>query len=224
MPLTRPPSLSDSFLDYNLYNEKENPLSPLSIEITQRIESFPIKKKEKTWNVTITRYALRFMFHILLIGFFETLFFFFFVSGQESNALSKDTNMFTQQLTSQCVNFTREEKQVFNNIINTLINTSDLYNKALISSQSREIYNQNLLIQAWMYEIAIFSIFIITAVYSKWKKITISWKRIFLENVALISFLALYEVMFFETIVFNFKAISISELEANALRNIESNC
>jgi hypothetical protein len=213
MPLKRPQSLSDSFAYHALNIEKTNDFSIQYIE-----------KKPKHWNAFLVRYALRFLFHILLIGLFETLFFFYYVSQKENSALQNDVNVFLSQITNECQNFTLQEKQLLNDLINLVVNASSIRREAFEDEMRRNQQNQSLFLQAWMYEVGVGGLFLMTIAYSKIQTIRIRWNRIFLENIVLIVLLGLYEYAFFSSIVYQYRPISTTELESSALQKIEDVC
>jgi hypothetical protein len=214
MSMKRPQSFSDSFIYLNLEPERESP----------KIVYLPAVKKKRTWTICITQYSIHFLFHILLIGFFETLFFFYFVSNQENTALLSDVNVLVGQLTSQCYNYTSTEIAIFNDFIDLIRNSTGVDSLSSIDTSQRIQFNNGLLLQAWMYELGIFILFLAACGYSKWKKIEIRWRKILFENLMLIFFLALYEFAFFRTIVFQYQPMGAYELEDYTLRSIEENC
>lgn len=216
MSQKRPQSFSDSFIYVNLEQVQEK-------EPT-KIVFFPTVKKPRTWKVFITRYSIHFLFHILLIGFFETLFFFYFVSDQENSALLKDVDVLVGQLTRQCYNYSLVEREIFNDFIGLLRNSSGVEAVSALDTSQRIQFNNGLLFQAWMYELGILVVFVGACLYSKIEKIEVKWRRLVLENGMLIFFLAMYELAFFRTIVFQYMPMGAIELEDYTLRSIEDAC
>lgn len=210
--LKRPPSLSDSFLYMDI--EKDSINRVLSHKINQ----------PKPWSDWISYYTLQFLFHLVLIGFFETLFFFYFVSKQENNALQQDVNDLLGQLTSPCSNATKEEKQIFNLLLNIFLNTTELQDQSDTSFESRTAWNQTLFVQGWVYELCLIGLFFLVACIRKYKAFTLPWKKLILENCALVLCLALYEILFFKTIVFQYRPLSTYELEEYAFEKVEELC
>lgn len=230
MPLVRPPSLSDSFVYYNFELTSTDDLRtrspvferPVSQEFS--IQKIKPEREGKNWKILLLRYSIRFSFHILLIGLFETIFFFYFVSNQENNGLLKDVNVFLDQITTPCRNLTLAQKEVLDEILFSIVNLTEIKHSAAVRSEDRASTNHILYVQAWVYECIVFIIFISFTVLSFWKKIKINWKRLILENIALLFFLGMYEYAFFSTIVFNYMPISTDELEASALSRIKDEC
>lgn len=223
MPLTRPPSLSDSFAYHSFNIERAEDFSIQYVEKKPK-EITPNETKTKYYEHTCVRYLTRFLFHILLIGLFETIFFFYYISEKENKGLSTDVNIFLNQVTSQCGNLTTDQKELINDVINLFINITEINANASRDSSHRDYYNHTLFIQAWMYEVGIFVVFLGMILYSRFRKIPIPWKRIIIENMGLISLLASYEYAFFSTIVYRYIPISTYELEAIALKKIEDAC
>ena len=50
------------------------------------------------------------------------------------------------------------------------------------------------------------------------------WRKIVGENVVLIMFLGIYEFVFFRTIIFNYKAISMDELDQRIINEFNQAC
>ena len=100
--MRRPPSYSDSFF---FMPDGESPL-PLVVYIPS---APPPKKSIRT---KIAKRAISFLFHILLISIFETLFFFLFISKSEDAGIQNTINGYITGVVSQCSGWSSNESAV----------------------------------------------------------------------------------------------------------------
>lgn len=161
-------------------------------------------------------YALKklfmFMIHLSLISIFEIIFFFSIVSIYENEAITGVIINFFNNVPTLCQNFDYEEKMNFTQVFNLLVNTTQIDMKANESAINRKDFNHRLFVNAWMYFLIIIGIDIVLFVIKCLYKIKINFKKIFLENLVMIFILAIYEYMFFTSIILLYKNISQNEL------------
>ena len=64
----------------------------------------------------------------------------------------------------------------------------------------------------------------VMTLYIRLRRIKINWKYIILENTAMVGLLALYELMFFNTIIYPYHPISTAEIGRNAVEKLQLQC
>ena len=67
-------------------------------------------------------------------------------------------------------------------------------------------------------------LFSIVIIYVKCRRIKIAWSYIILENTAMVGLLALYELLFFNTIIYPYQPISTEEIERNMIEQLQHSC
>jgi hypothetical protein len=225
--LKRPPSLSESFAwtPENIERANRTPLLTTSddLEIVEEsnISSTPSYYK---YEVIIIEILIKLLLHITLISIFETLFYFFYVSSLEDNGIEKTVNTFIDNAVNKCSNINFTQIQIIDYILEPYINATKIIEYGNEEEISRNIYNQKLMNIAWSYVGGLLGISTIVVIYIKFRKINIKWKIIIGENVAMVILLALYELMFFDTIIYSYKPISTNEIERNTIEQFQSTC
>ena len=233
MHVRRPLSLSEGNIplsDYNFLDDR----SPISLnnECSEKLE---IKENtENTENTevvvisfdcleTVVEYLLRFLMHLSLISFFETLFFFQFVSVDEDRGIDSIATFYTNKVLSVCANFTTEEKAIADYFLQKY-NTSSLINDGLDAAAGRIEKNHNLNIKSWVYFGGLSSFLLLLVGFSRYKKYKIRWVYIIVENCIFVTMLGLYEFMFFESIIKNYLTLTPAELTGQFITGLESTC
>ena len=178
-----------------------------------------ISKKTKT--VMIEKLMI-YITHLTLISLFEIVFYFKIVSIYENVAIIDIINNFFVRVPEYCSSLNPVEKHYFIDEFNKIINTSTLFENSIISKNDRITFNNKLFFIAWMYFIAIFIINIFLFIINVYYTLNISLKKILLDNILMISILAIYEYIFFRTIILLYKNISMDELENNIVNNFYS--
>ena len=105
-----------------------------------------------------------------------------------------------------------------------LINTTQILSAASASAEKRETYNNALQLKAWLYVITLLSIIGVGGGITYWKGISVPWRRILLENIVMVLLLGLYEFFFFKTIIYNYKSLSIEELNGRFINELQTSC
>ncbi len=88
----------------------------------------------------------------------------------------------------------------------------------------RASYNKSISNRAWAYVGAMSGLFVIAVGYIRVRKIKIYWKQVILENITMVLLLALYELMFFDTIIYPYEPVSTAEIERNAVEVLQGSC
>jgi hypothetical protein len=232
--LKRPPSLSDSFTftPENIARANLVPLIPLSEKLD--VVSEEATQLPQTQDVEVNTYwryerkvvevVIKLLFHITLISIFETLFYFLYVSSLEDNGIEKTVNTFIDGAANGCENMTPLQIQIIDDLLEPYINGTEAIIEGNMAQAQRVSYNESISNRAWGYVGGVIGLFILAVVYVKIRKIAIKWKVVVLENLAMVLMLALYELMFFNTIIYPYHPISTEEIERNAIEKLQGSC
>ncbi|NBR60189.1 MAG: hypothetical protein EBT86_00795 [Actinobacteria bacterium] len=174
---------------------------------------------------SILNNIFRFLFHVTLVSIFETLFFFFYVSTLENSGIIQTINGLIGNTVLSCSILNNSERIIVNDILELFLNSSQIIQKGNEVQQNRLEYNNNLFNRAWVYVgslgtlLGLFSI--IVAAYNP---NSIKWGSLILENIGLVIILALYEYMFFSTIITPYLPISSEEIGRNIVYELQHTC
>jgi hypothetical protein len=91
---------------------------------------------------------------------------------------------------------------VIDDLLSPYINATTVIINGNNAERTRIIYNKSILVRAWGYVGGVMGLFVLSVIYVKVRKIEIRWKVVILENLAMVLLLALYELMFFNTIIY----------------------
>lgn len=229
--LRRPPSLSESFAW-----EPENiarvqalalaqPLLPIP-EVGTAIVPAALDNKPTPWKYEkyTVELVIKLLLHITLISVFETLFYFLYVSSLENNGIIKTVGTFINGAAAGCKNMSSIEIEVVNDILGSFLNASQIVAAGNLEAAERATYNKNISNQSWYYVGGVSALFSAALVYVRARKIDVAWKVVILENVAMVCLLALYELMFFDTIIYPYEPISTKEIGRNAIQELQQQC
>lgn len=218
--LYRPPSLSESCA-----RTPENIIRAQAfIDEEQGEENTDIIVRSPGLEQIIVEILVKLSFHVALISIFETLFFFFFVSSLEDTGIQTTVHMFISDAVDACSNLTPSEIILVDNVLEPYINVSTIDRQAANEYAMRTAYNAHLFDKAWIYVGSLCGLFCILALYTRLRKLTLSWKKILLENLAMVILLALYEYMFFSSVIVPYKAVSAQEIARNAIQQMQTTC
>ncbi len=213
IPLLRPPSYSDSFLVLAPVSPQPAPLKvPLSA-VRPRFDF--IWWYEKCVSLLI---------HISLISLFETVFFFQFISKSEDSGLLKTVDGYVFAAADSCYKWPANVTAAVNSLLEVLVNVRNVSNAAAIAADGRDNYNTNLQIQSWLYFVGITALTGTASGWAIWKKYKFHWRRVFLENVAMVTLLGIYEFVFFRTIIYNYVSLSMPEIDQHIVNILRGVC
>ena len=168
--------------------------------------------------------AITYIFHLLLIAFFEIIFFFYVIVKYENYALYNMSDSYINPIIEYCQNLNRTDKIYFFDIFNYLFNSTVINSIGNQDYTSRTIFNDNIIILSWIYVIIIFIIFCLLLFINIFiLKIKLNYKKILLDNFFMIIILGLYEYMFFNTIIVKYKNIDNFTLNMYLLNKV-NNC
>ena len=217
--LKRPPSYSDSFFFMPEYMPLDDFRQLPQLDISGSIPQ-PRKTIATIWIVRILSFGI----HITLIGIFETIFYFSFISKSEDAGIQGTVQNYIQGIITDCKGWPANTTEVISEILSMLINTTQILSAASASAEKRETYNNALQLKAWLYVITLLSIIGVGGGITYWKGISVPWRRILLENIVMVLLLGLYEFFFFKTIIYNYKSLSIEELNGRFINELQTSC
>jgi hypothetical protein len=219
--LKRPPSLSESFA-WTPENIERAYTIPLIVQ--EQANQQELEKQQTTYEQIIVEVTVKLLLHITLISVFETIFYFFYVSSLENNGIEKTVNTFINSAATTCTNLTTPEIEIVDYFLEQYINASLIIAKGNAKEISRSRYNETIINMAWSYVGALLGLSLITLIYIKKRRLVIPWKYIISENVAMVCLLALYELMFFNTIIYEYEPISTDEIARDAIEKFQKSC
>jgi hypothetical protein len=167
---------------------------------------------------------LKLVLHIQFISVFESLFFFLYVSTLEDNGLESTVNTFINGAVGACQNMTTLELDFINLYLGPYVNRTEITWEASQHVAERTAWNTHVMNQSWIYVGGLTGLFLLLLVYAKLRKIEWEWDGILVENAIMVGLLAVYEIIFFNTIIFHYKPITSSEISKNAVDQLHDSC
>jgi len=228
--LKRPPSLSESFAwtPENIARANQIPLISLAERLEGGQEDIDqlVKPSIKYWKYEeqIVEVFIKLLLHIVLISIFETLFYFLYVSSLENNGIETTVNTFINDAVANCMNISPLEIQIIDDFLDPYINATQVITKGNNAGIQRMIYNELISRRAWAYVGGLMGLFMALTVYIRCRRIKINWVYIIFENTLMVVLLALYELMFFNTIIYSYEPISTDEISRDAIRKFQGSC
>lgn len=242
----RPPSLSESYawepenieralasnyessasLSILERGDESNPQNPKSPQSPNNPQNIIFVHESNSFKIVLLDNIFRFLFHLTLISIFETVFFFFYVSTLEDNGIINTTNSIIEKVINSCSKFSNTEKEIANDILSLFVNESVIISNGISSEIERIIYNKKLYNRAWIYMGTLSGTlgFFLIIIYVCNQTHFIKWRVLILENIGLVFMLALYEYMFFSTIIIPYLPITGAEIEKNTIQELQSTC
>jgi len=229
--MRRPPSLSEGCIRLDGYEYEK--MEPLTLTIRNSIQGDltpqvtplpPVLPKVHTWEDTVADYILRFLLHISLIAFFETIFFFKFVSVDEDRGITQITDFYTQKIINSCNNLSTGEIAFLNSILEKIVNVTNIDSVGMSSAINRYNDNQELYKKSWSYFAGISGCFILLSLFSILRKYKIRWSYIFIENLIFVTMLGLYEFIFFLNIIKKYGTMTPQEITMGFVDGLQTTC
>jgi len=168
--------------------------------------------------------ALHFIFHLLLISLFETLFFWLFVSRQEDSALTGLVNTYTGRAFATCATMTPLQRADLRDWVSLFFNTSTALEVAAEAAAERQAFNAALLRNSWLYFGGLATGFGLLTSTAHLRGLHVRWPHLIGENLALVTFLGLYEWMFFRTVALQYRAVTPAELDGMIVTEFLTDC
>jgi hypothetical protein len=234
--MKRPPSLSESYawdpdnIERLHYVQQQEAAAAEAIEtdtLAAIVLEPPVSISTHQRPDTETRclnFMLRLFFHISLISIFESIFFFFYVSTLEDDGILNVIGGFINSAVQSCLAIPSDERAFVQGILLYFVDAQQVDSKGSAAFQTRNTSNALLMNRSWYYVGGCCGMFVSTAVYAKCRHKTIYWRKIILENAAMILLLALYEYMFFTTIIKPYTPITGDEIAQRAVYQLNSSC
>ena len=179
---------------------------------------------ERIYEKHTLEICVKLLLHIMLISIFETLFYFLYISSLENSGIEWTISTFINEAVHGCERMNSTQIEKINDILKKYINPSDIINIGNNQESVRTVYNNMILSKAWRYIYVLMGLFSIVIVYVKCRCIKITWSYIVLENTAMVGLLALYELLFFNTIIYPYQPISTDEIERNMIEQLQNSC
>jgi hypothetical protein len=228
----RPPSFSESHIHLPRLPRVESNQKPLiSMALTEpldlatlSINQTPPATPAPTWSVRAHIWAIRFALHLTLIGAFETVFFWLYVSKSEDQALTSLINNYVDGAITGCQNLTVSQRANASTFLTALFNQTNINAAGISAAAERVTYNGLLLRNSWLYFGTIALLFSTLAGTAKLRRLRVPWIHVIGENVALVTLLGLYEIMFFRTVVFQYRATTMEELDQMVVGELMDAC
>ena len=223
----RPISYSESHIYFNSKNLPLISASDLIINLEEPIKQEAAKQEPVlvvSWFEICTDYGLRFVGHVFLISIFESLFFFYFVSKDEDSGILATTDFYTNTLINSCSNLTEPEITIANYVLTKFVNSSTILAQGLNSALIRERLNFAGFVLSWKYTGVLGGLQALLLFVSYYNKFKIRWSHIIWENLALVTFLGIYEYLFFSTVIKTYQTESPQEISARFVRGLQQQC
>jgi hypothetical protein len=224
--MRRPPSLSESYLsdykfipDHQFFNEVL-----LREPVVNNAQGPAIEIPVYDYCEHFTEYLLRFLFHISMISFFETLFFFQFVSKDEDAGISSISRFYTGRVTSSCKSLNSTDAYYLNTILDKFVNSSQIINQGVRAGLDRDYQNSQLNRVSWIYFAGLNGLLFLLIGFSFYKRYKIRWSYLFFENLMFVTMLGIYEFMFFETIIKKYVTLTPAEISSQFVKGLQSEC
>jgi hypothetical protein len=226
----RPPSFSESHIylpRLPRVESNQKPLILMDIDDLSINRVAPIPRpipQSTTWAVKFHLWATKFALHLTFISAFETLFFWLYVSASEDAALVGLINNYVTGAVAGCHNLTVAQRFNSSAIIAALVNQTNINAAGVAAATDRAIYNGLLLRNSWLYCSAIAFVFVVLAAGARLRRINVNWKHLVGENAALVTLLGIYELMFFRTVIFRYRATTMEELDQMVVGELMDAC
>jgi len=217
-PKYRPPSKSDSFL-----YEKGSYFELTALPLSPPLQPPPSEPSIPRY-LQILHFLYPFLFHITLISIFESAFFFAYVSTLEDNGILNTIQNYVNPLLQGCWNWTTQDRIFAEKILNLILNGTTLSEEATVAEASRSTINASLMHRSWSYVGGLATLTTLLTGILVWKKQAPKWKSLLIEQGSMVLLLAVYEWIFFKTIVLPYKAISVTEVNYYIVQELDTIC
>lgn len=171
-----------------------------------------------------TNLLVKLLLHLTLLSAFESLFYFFYVSSLEDGGIKKTINVFINSAVQRCQNMTIAEIQLINDFVDPLVNTTYIIAEGNTSELVRRHINEKLMDLSWEYAGGLMGVFTALTLYALVRRLDVDWKHAILDNVATLSLLAGYEVLFFNQIIYKYQPLTTHEISRDAVERLQGAC
>ncbi len=158
-------------------------------------------------------FSFKGVFHIFLISAFESVFYFLYINRSENAGILAAINSYYQPLVASCsTSWSPSTKQLVGYILANYIDQPAVDAAGGAASSIRAADNQQLVIWSTSYSAICLAACILLSSWSHFKGWHVNWKKLVGENLGFVVLLALYEIFFFRTIIYNYETLSTPEL------------
>lgn len=222
--IPRPPSYSDSFFFLSPQTIQVNLVGSVnSIPLTTPTVPEAVPEALPPPSRIITK-LLSVGTHITLIGIFETVFYFQFISKSEDGGIQNTINQFLQGTLQQCATWPANTTALIADIVALAVNETAVASAAQAAAQGRQQANGQLQLQAWMYVLVLSFALLVAGLTARSRGHRINWREIVIDNIVLVILLGAYEAFFFETIIYRYQSLTLPELEQSILQQLATSC
>lgn len=214
----RPPSYSDSF--FFMPTLDTSPYIPLG---GGEVTTVVISKSRGAGQIWMIR-GLSFTLHLCLIGIFETLFFFLFISKSEDTGIQGTIQNYVQGVLTSCRGWSTNETAIVSDILSMFMNASQINASAESARERRALANKMLEIQGWLYVCGMMGLLVVGGIGARVNQMKVPWRRIIIENIIMVALLGVYEFTFFKTIIYNYQSLTVEELNGNIVQQLQGTC
>jgi len=210
------------------------------INIDDIVNSINIGIDSKISNNYISSYKLLiikilyklfyYFLHLSLISLFETLFYFFYISGQENNGINKNIIDITGDISNVCNSIPIDMKYLIIEYVKAINNTNYINSINEKNANNNELFKNAMIYVYTFISITFFIGLVLFYVKYKYDKYRINninvasgglnnisyvynWTNIFFDTITILCVLFIYEYNFFMYIVKKYSPISKYELE-----------
>lgn len=146
------------------------------------------------------------------------------MSVSEDEALLGLVDSYTSGIFQSCAALTPQQRIAIVDVFDLFINSTIVDKQGAAAAAARTAFNHGLLKNSWAYFGGASTVFAVLAALARVQGRQIRWSHIVAENLCLVSVLGLYEWMFFHTVVFPYKSVSIPELDQHVVDQFQQNC
>lgn len=158
--------------------------------------------------------------HLLLISLFETLFYFYYISKEEDEAILENLLGLSNSMSNKCNLLPLNYRIEIINILNNLNNTEYINAFNLRKLQNNDLFNYSM---TYIYSFIVIVI-ILGIVLGYIHNNRLKWKMMIIDTLIMILILGIFEYNFFINIVKKYTPITKEELEYNIENQLIKNC
>jgi hypothetical protein len=147
-----------------------------------------------------------------------------YVSVDEDEGILSTTNYYTNSILNNCRNLTENQILMIDDVLELFVNTTTVSANGYNDFSHRTKLNQMLQVLSWNYVVGLFCFLCALIGFAKWRSYKLKWVSIICENLVLVSFLGIYEYMFFNTIVKNYLTETPGEISAKFIGDLQNQC
>lgn len=166
-------------------------------------------KNHKSLIINICSKIFYYFFHLALIAIFETIFYFFYISGEEDNGINDNIISVIKDISYDCKYFSSNIKFTIIDYLKSINDSSYIISREYRLDQNKELFNDAMnYVYVFLCISLVMGIIIVNTVQGR-NKI----RELFIDTVIIMGILSAYEYNFFLHIIKNYSPITTNELE-----------